>query len=45
MHSSAVGGAGGHSPNLAPSEVGRCHSSEDEVSMQTPLMLKKESTV
>lgn len=45
LNSGAVGGAGGHSPNSGPSEVGRCHSSEDEVSLQTPLMMKRESTV
>lgn len=36
---------GGHSPNMVASEIGRCHSSEDEVSVQTPLMVKRESTV
>ncbi|KAL5284444.1 hypothetical protein ACFFRR_006630 [Megaselia abdita] len=39
------GSLGGHSPNIVPSDVVRCHSSEDEVSVQTPLMVKRESTV
>lgn len=36
---------GGHSPNLGSDDIVRFHASEDEVSIQTPLMRKKESTV
>lgn len=37
----------GQTSTLMPSSIEptRCHSSEDEVSVQTPLMVKRESTV